>query len=108
MGNYYNTDNDNELLNKAKELVVYKLAREGYITEQEAEEFLNRAFVISYKKKWFKRWLNQSDEEEAKGGDDWFIKVIDISDKERNNEDKRQERRFKVLEYAVDTKSDNK
>lgn len=109
MSNYLNLDRDNELLNKAKELTVYRLISEGYLTEEEGEEFLQRSVFLTYNKNWIKRWVGPN-KDESQLDDKLFFKIFDTSVhpivKEDRNEVQERKARYKVLEHAFKNKEE--
>lgn len=85
---------DNQLLllednvsnyNKVKGLVVRQLCKEGYISEEEADEFIDRCQVMLYKGTWFSKWFDKHVKEGSKDG--WYLKIIEMHEKQTNIDD---------------------
>ena len=71
--------------NKVKNLIVAKIVEEGYMSEEEGEEFVDRCQVMLYKGTWFTNWFkNNMQEKDEKG---WYFKIIEMHDKETNLDD---------------------
>lgn len=72
--------------NLVKEVVISRLVKEGYISNEEGIEFCTRMQVIVYKAKWFKRWFTKRHPEEKNLESEYF-KMIELEDKETNLDD---------------------
>lgn len=78
-------DDDMSNYNKVKNLIIAKLVSEGYMSEEEGEEFIDRCQVMVYKGAWFSKWFKKHMADcKAEG---WYIKVIDMHEKQTNIDD---------------------
>lgn len=78
-------ENDMVNYNKVKNLVVFKMVEEGFISEDEALEFIERCQVMVYKGTWFSKWFDKNMKDSKKDG--WYLKVIEMHDKQTNIDD---------------------
>ena len=46
--------------NKVKNLIIAKIVEEGYMSEEEGEEFVDRCQVMLYKGTWFTKCISQT------------------------------------------------
>lgn len=69
--------------NLVKEIIVARLIKEGYISQEEGMEFCERIQVIVFKPKWFSRWFTKK-HPEVKDMNDEYFKAIEMDDKETN------------------------
>ena len=85
---------DNQLLqmeqdlanyNKVKDIVVQKIVEEGYMSEEEGLEFVERCQVMIYKGSWFDRWFKKNMDSRKEDG--YYMKIIEMSEKESNLDD---------------------
>lgn len=81
----YTLEDDVSNYNKVKTLVVAKMIEEGYISQEEGEEFIDRCQVMIYKGTWFSRWFDKNMKDHKKDG--WYFKIIEMHDKETNLDD---------------------
>jgi polyhydroxyalkanoate synthesis regulator phasin len=77
MGNY----------NKVKDLVVKKMIEEGYMSEEEGEEFADRCQVLVYKGNWFSRWFDRNLKSETNTKDNYYMRIIEMKDKQTSIDD---------------------
>jgi polyhydroxyalkanoate synthesis regulator phasin len=78
----YDPTVDMENYNKVKDLVVAKLVDEGLLNQDDANEFNDRCQVLVYKGKWFSKWFNKNMKSETNSPDTYYIRVIEMRDKE--------------------------
>lgn len=71
--------------NKVKNLIVSKIIEEGYMSEDEGLEFIERCQVMVYKGTWFSRWFEKNMKDHKKEG--WYFKIIEMHDKQTNIDD---------------------
>ena len=71
--------------NKVKNLIIAKIVEEGYMSEEEGEEFVDRCQVMLYKGTWFTKWFEKHAKEKDEKG--WYFKIIEMHDKETNLDD---------------------
>jgi len=71
--------------NKVKDLVVGQIMREGYMSEEEGNEFAERCQVMIYKGTWFKRWFDRNMKNKEKEG--WYMKIVEMHDKQTSIDD---------------------
>lgn len=45
--------------NSVKEMVLYRLHKDGIITEEQANEYSEKWYIIIIKPSWFKQWLKK-------------------------------------------------
>lgn len=72
--------------NLTKEIVVTRLVKEGYMSEEEGVEFCTRIQVIVFKPKWFKRWF-QKNWPKITDMDGEYLKVIEVEEKSTSFDD---------------------
>jgi len=71
--------------NRVKNLVVGQMIKEGYISQEEGEEFADRCQVIIYKGSWFSRWFDKHMKDSKKDG--WYFKMIEMHEKTTSLDD---------------------
>lgn len=71
--------------NKVKNLIVARIIEEGYMSEEEGLEFIDRCQVMVYKGTWFSRWFEKNMKDSKKDG--WYFKIIEMHDKQTNIDD---------------------
>lgn len=83
------TDYDADMANynKVKDMVVSRICSEGYMTEDEAEEFKERNQILLYKGKWFSKWFEKNVSAEGKELENHYMRVIQMRDKSMNSHD---------------------
>jgi hypothetical protein len=82
-----NYDDDMGNYNKVKDIVVSRICTEGYMTEEEAEEFKERNQVLLYKGKWFSKWFKKNVSVEGSELEGHYMRIIQMRDKELNSND---------------------
>jgi hypothetical protein len=65
--------------NRVKDVVISKLVTEGYLSEEEAEEFCDRCQVLVYKGNWFSKWFDKNQKSDKNG---YYIRMIELKDKQ--------------------------
>ena len=70
--------------NKVKDLVVSQLIKEGYMSEEEGEEFTERCQVLVYKGNWFSRWFDKNQKSDKNG---YYMRIIEMKDKQTSIDD---------------------
>lgn len=65
--------------NRVKDVVISKLVTEGYLSEEEAEEFCDRCQVLVYKGSWFSKWFDKNQKSDKNG---YYIRMIELKDKQ--------------------------
>lgn len=78
-------DQDLANYNKVKNLIISKIIQEGYMSEDEGLEFIERCQVMVYKGTWFSRWFEKNMKDNKKDG--WYFKIIEMHDKQTNIDD---------------------
>lgn len=78
-------ETDMENYNKVKNITVFRLVEEGYLSEEEAVEFIERCQVMMYKGTWFSRWFDKNMKDSKKDG--WYLKIIEMKEKQTNLDD---------------------
>lgn len=76
-----------ENYNKVKNIVVNQLVKEGYMSEEEGDEFKERCQVLVYKGKWFSKWFDKNIKSETNSEDSYYIKIIEMNDKQTSLDD---------------------
>lgn len=71
--------------NKVKDLVVNQIVKEGYMSEEEGFEFIERCQVMVYKGSWFSRWFDKNMKSSKKDG--WYLKIVEMHDKQTSIDD---------------------
>lgn len=88
--------------NKVKDLVLRKICKEGYITEEEAKEFGDRNQVLVYKGSWFSGWFEKNVSTIKEKKDNYYIRIIEVDDKDFDLEDTAvRNRRMKMGVYKT-------
>ena len=54
--------------NEVKNLIIAKIVEEGYMSEEEGEEFVDRCQVILYKGTGFNKWFEKYSKDKDEGG----------------------------------------
>jgi len=67
--------------NKVKDIVVRKLVSEGYLSEEDGEEFTERCQVLVYKGTWFSKWFDKN-MKSSSNKNHYFIKIIEMHEKQ--------------------------
>lgn len=80
-----NLESNTANYNKVKNLIVAKIVEEGYMSEQEGEEFVDRCQVMLYKGTWFSNWFERNMKQKDKEG--WYFKIIEMHEKQTNLDD---------------------
>lgn len=78
-------DQDLANYNKVKNLIISKIIQEGYMSEDEGVEFIERCQVMVYKGTWFSKWFEKNMKDSKKDG--WYFKIIEMHDKQTNIDD---------------------
>lgn len=78
-------ENDMSNYNRVKNLVVNQMVREGYISQEEGEEFADRCQVMIYKGNWFSKWFDKHMKDNKKDG--WYFKIIEMHEKTTSLDD---------------------
>lgn len=78
-------ENDMVNYNKVKNIVVAQLCKEGYLSEEEGIEFVERCQVLVYKGTWFSRWFDKNMKDSKKDG--YYIRIVEMSDKQTSLDD---------------------
>lgn len=78
-------ENDMTNYNKVKNLVVSQIVKEGYMSEEEGIEFVERCQVMVYKGTWFSRWFDKNMNNKEKEG--WYMKIVEMHDKQTSIDD---------------------
>ena len=78
-------DQDLANYNKVKNLIISKIIQEGYMSEDEGLEFIERCQVMVYKGTWFSKWFEKNMKDSKKDG--WYFKIIEMHDKQTNIDD---------------------
>ena len=73
-------ENNMQNFNKVKDAVVRRLVDEGYISEDDAEEFCERVQVLVYKGTWFDKWFKK--EKDTCDPQGYYFHLIEMNDKE--------------------------
>jgi polyhydroxyalkanoate synthesis regulator phasin len=73
--------------NKVKSLVVNQMVKEGYMSEEEGDEFKERCQILVYKGNWFSNWFNKNVKTDSNTKDGYYIRVIEMSDKQTSLDD---------------------
>jgi hypothetical protein len=90
------------IYNKVKDLVIGKIAREGYMTEREVDEFSQRNQVLLYKGTWFSDWFEKNVSTIKKEKESYYIRMIEVNDKDFDLEDTAvRNRRMKMGVYKT-------
>jgi hypothetical protein len=71
--------------NRVKDLVLGQLVTEGYISEDEANEFAERCQVLLYKGNWFSRWFDKNMKDSKK--DNYYIRIVELKNKQTSLDD---------------------
>jgi hypothetical protein len=53
---------------------------EGYLSEEEGQEFCERCQVLLYKGSWFSKWFDKNQKKNDKN--DYYIRIIEMKDKQ--------------------------
>lgn len=83
--NLANIETDIANYNKVKELVLTKLVKEGYVSEEEAEEFCNRCQVMVYKGKWYEKWFKKAMPKQDENG--YYMRIVEMAEKQTSLDD---------------------
>ena len=77
-------ENDMANYNKVKSLILSKMVEEGYLSEDEAIEFIERCQVMVYKGTWFSRWFDKNVKVEKPDADKkgWYMRIVELKEKE--------------------------
>jgi hypothetical protein len=95
-------ENDIITYNKVKDIVIGKICREGYMTEKEAHEFMERNQVLVYKGNWFSGWFEKNVSQIQKDKENYFMRIIEVNDKNFDLEDTAvRNRRMKMGVYKT-------
>ena len=78
-------ENDMANYNKVKDLVVGHMVKEGYISEEEGEEFVDRCQILLYKGSWFSRWFDKNRKGDKKDG--WYFRIVEMHQKTTSLDD---------------------
>jgi len=73
--------------NKVKDLVMRKICKEGYMTDDEAKEFNERNQVLVYKGNWFSGWFEKNVSQIEKDKEKYFMRIIEVNDKDFDLDD---------------------
>lgn len=89
-------DNDHnmKMFNIAKEQLLNRLVKLGYLTKNQAEEFTTTWQFVLYKPKWYEKWAKMSNFKE-KSMDNTFVKLVEFEQKDE------------ALELIVNHESEN-
>lgn len=88
--------------NKVKDLVMRKVCKEGYMTDEEAKEFNDRNQVLVYKGSWFSGWFEKNVSTIKEKKDNYYIRIIEVDDKDFDLEDTAvRNRRMKMGVYKT-------
>jgi hypothetical protein len=88
--------------NKVKDLVIRKICKEGYMTDDEAKEFNERNQVLVYKGSWFSDWFEKNISTIKKEKENYYIRIVELNDKEFDLEDTAvRNRRMKMGVYKT-------
>lgn len=71
--------------NKVKNLVVAQMIKEGYVSQEEGEEFVDRCQVMVYKGSWFSKWFDKHMKDSKK--DSWYFKIVEMHEKKTSLDD---------------------
>jgi hypothetical protein len=97
-----NIEEDIVIYNKVKDLVMRKVCKEGYMTEEEVKEFRERNQVLVYKGSWFSEWFEKNVSQIEKDKEKYFIRIIEVNDKDFDLEDTSvRNRRMKMGVYKT-------
>jgi hypothetical protein len=92
-------ENDIINYNKVKDTVIRKICKEGYMTEKEAHEFMERNQILVYKGNWFSSWFEKN---VGKDKENYFMRIIEVNDKDFDLEDTAvRNRRMKMGVYKT-------
>jgi len=80
-------ENDIINYNKVKDLVMRKICKEGYMTDDEAKEFNERNQVLVYKGNWFSGWFEKNVSQIEKDKEKYFMRIIEVNDKDFDLDD---------------------
>jgi hypothetical protein len=95
-------ENDIINYNKVKDTVIGKIYREGYMTEKEANEFMERNQILVYKGNWFSGWFEKNVSQIEKDKEKYFMRIIEVNDKDFDLEDTAvRNRRMKMGVYKT-------
>ena len=90
------------MYNKVKDLVMRKVCKEGYMTEEEVKEFGERNQVLVYKGSWFSGWFEKNVSTISKEKENYYIRMIEVDDKDFDLEDTAvRNRRMKMGVYKT-------
>lgn len=78
-------ENDMSNYNKVKTIVVAQMIKEGYLSQEEGEEFVDRCQVMVYKGTWFGRWFDKHMKDSKKDG--WYFKIVEMHEKTTSLDD---------------------
>jgi len=93
-------ESDMSNYNKVKAIVVGRICSEGYMTQDEGNEFIERNQVLVYKGNWFSKWFEKNVSIEKGDKEKYYIRVISMSDKDPDLEDSAmRNRRLKAGVY---------
>ena len=70
--------------NKVKDLVVSRIIEEGYMSEEEGAEFVERCQVLVYKGNWFSRWFDKNMKSESTSKQNYYMRIVEMSEKKKN------------------------
>lgn len=74
-------ESDTQNYNKVKDIVIRQVCDEGYMTEEEAEEFIDRNQVLVYKGTWFTKWFQKNVSTSVESSKDYYMRIIQMRDK---------------------------
>lgn len=97
-----NIEEEIVMYNKVKDLVIRKVCKEGYMTEEEVKEFGDRNQVLVYKGSWFSGWFEKNVSTIQEKKDNYYIRMIEVNDKDFDLEDTAvRNRRMKMGVYKT-------
>ena len=80
-------ESDMSNYNKVKDLILKKIVDEGYMSEEESEEFSDRCQVLIYKGTWFSKWFDKNVKTQSNDKNSYYIRVVEMKEKQSSLDD---------------------
>lgn len=74
-----------KIINQAKDIVIKKIIDEGYMSEEEGLEFIERCHLMVYKGSWLNNWFKNKMKNQPE--DSFYMRIVELSEKQTSLDD---------------------